>query len=188
MKTSRFRKRRSARRRLGGIERDVLEELTFGDLLYSMALSGRSTRRMQMLARERATYRYRRKLAIQRLAELDYIEKQGERLSITVSGRTMFGETADKTRRLLGTVTWDHMWRIVAFDIPEKYTKLRDKVRDILKRAGFVKLQHSIWIFPHECEELVQLIKEESRLSKYILYGVLKRIEDEERLRKVFQL
>ncbi len=91
-------------------------------------------------------------------------------------------------RRLLQTNAWDGKWRIVAFDIPEKYSALRDKVRRILKQAGFIKLQHSVWIFPHECEELAQLIKEESRLSNYILYGRLDRIENESGLKKAFHL
>lgn len=179
---------RKRTRQLGSLERDVLNDLTVGDALYSFLLSGRSTKHFYKLARERATLRYRRKLAIERLIELDYIRTEGERLSLTNEGRDILGEAIDQTLKLLQTMVWDHKWRIVAFDIPEKYSELRDKVRAILKRAGFVKLQQSIWIFPHECEELVSLIKEESRLSKYILYGVLDRIESEDNLKKLFRL
>ena len=80
------------------------------------------------------------------------------------------GETIERTLKLLKTSIWDHKWRLVVFDIPEKYATLRDKVRTILKRSGFVKLQQSVWVFPH------------------ILYGVLDRIEGEESLRKIFHL
>ncbi|KKW19679.1 MAG: hypothetical protein UY63_C0008G0039 [Parcubacteria group bacterium GW2011_GWA2_51_10] len=176
------------RARLGSIERDILEELTLGDMMYSFLLSGRSTKQFYRLARERATYRYRRKLAIQRLIEFEYIRERGKYLGITRGGRNALGVSIDETHRLLSTAVWDHKWRIATFDIPEKYRLLRDKVRAVLKKAGFVKLQQSIWVFPHECEELVQLIKEESRLSRYILYGVLSRIEGEERLKKLFSL
>ena len=179
---------RGRSRQLGSIERDILDELTFGDLMSSFLLSGRSTKRFYRLARERATHRYRRKCAIERLVDLDYIQVRGDRLSITNTGKSALGHTIDSTRSLLKTATWDHKWRIAAFDIPEVYTLLRNKVREVLKKSGFVRLQQSIWIFPHECEELVQLIKKESRLSKHILYGVLDRIEDEERLKKVFDL
>ena len=165
-----------------------MADLTFGDLLYAMLASGRSTRRVHQLARERANYRYRRKSAIARLIDENYIDKVGEKLSISASGHTRLGTVVNKTRTLLQTETWDHKWRIVAFDIPQRYDGLRSKVRGILKRSGFVKFQQSIWIFPHECEELVQLLKDESRLSKYILYGVLERIEDEERLKRIFKL
>ena len=182
------RKRRSRRRGLGAYERDILEHLSLGDLLYAHLHSARSTKRFYKLARERATERYRRKLAIERLEQLEYIERIGEKLSLTDVGRSALGKAVDSTRHLLETQDWDYKWRIAAFDIPEKYSSLRDKVRDILKRAGFEKLQASVWIFPHECEELVQLIKKESNLSGYVLYGVLERIEDDDRLRKLFKL
>ncbi|MDP3645508.1 MAG: hypothetical protein Q8R25_00265 [bacterium] len=181
--------RRSIRkRRLGDIEREVLEEVSCGDLFYGFLLSGRSTRRMYRLAHERATYRYRRKRALERLIELDFIHAQGERLTITSAGRSALGDQIIKTLDLLKSNAWDYKWRVAAFDIPEVYAALRKKVRAILKRAGFVKLQNSVWVFPHECEDLVRLIKEESQLSKYILYGVLERIEDEKRLKKLFHL
>lgn len=175
-------------RKLGSIERDVLNELSFGDLMYGFLLSARSTGRFYKLARERAASRYRNKRAIERLIELEHVRAVGGRLSITKSGRDALGATVSKTFNLLANKKWDHKWRIATFDIPEKYAALRNKVRDILKKAGFVKLQHSVWIFPHDCEELVQLLKKESQLSNYILYGVLERIEDENRLKKLFRL
>jgi len=175
-------------RQLGSIEREVLNDLSPGDLLYGFLLSARSTRRMFRIARERANYRYRRKLAIRRLVELDYIHVRGKRLRVTETGQNALERAIGKNLKLLKTKAWDHKWRIAAFDIPETHAPLRNKVRAILKKAGFVKLQHSIWIFPHECEDLVQLIKTESQLSRYILYGVLDRIEDENRLKKLFLL
>jgi hypothetical protein len=175
-------------RQLGAIERDILDELTFGDLLYAFLMSGRSTRTYFKLARERANYRYRRRLAIERLKELDYIKERGKRLTITNAGRSALGISIRKTRELLNTKTWDGKWRVVAFDIPERKKKLRDRVRGILKRVGFEQLQKSIWVFPHECEELVQLIKEESQLAPHILYGVLDTIEGEARLKNLFSI
>ena len=34
---------------------------------------------------------------------------------------------------------WDQKWRIVIFDIPEEYKKIREAVRGHLKRLGFYK-------------------------------------------------
>jgi len=140
------------------------------------------------LARERANDRYRRKRALKRLVELDFIQERGKKLSLTATGATALGTSIEDTLALLKNRTWDHKWRVATFDIPETHAALRSKVRGILKRAGFVMLQQSIWVFPHDCEELVQLIKNESRLSQYILYGVLERIENDARLKKIFHL
>lgn len=175
-------------RGLGSIERDILQELTLGDLLYSFLLSGRSTRYFYKLARDRASYRHRRKLAIERLVDTNFVQEREDRLSITHDGHNALGGIALATLKLLETSAWDRKWRIAIFDIPEKYAPLRNKVRGILKAAGFLQLQQSVWVFPHECEELVRLIKEESNLSQYILYGVLERIEGEDRLKKLFHL
>ncbi len=178
--------RRPRSRKIGPIERDILKELTLGDFLYAHLCSARSTKRFYKLARERATERYRRKKAIERLQKEHFIAAVGERLSITPKGHSALGNLAANTHSLLKKSLWDRKWRIAAYDIPEEYAPLRDKVRDILKSAGFLRLQNSIWIFPHHCEELIQLIQTESELSPYILYGVLERIEGEERLRKQF--
>ncbi len=175
-------------RQLGAIERDVLEELTLGDVMYAALFSARSTKLFNKLARERAKRRYRLKKTLHRLIELEYISDVSGSLSITESGLSALGAAIDANFKLLKVRSWDRKWRVAAFDIPEKYAVLRDKVRNILKRAGFVQLQRSLWVFPHDCEELVRLIKDESRLSKYILYGVFERIEDEERLKRLFSL
>ena len=119
----------------------MLAELSLGDMLYGFLLSARSTRRLYKLARERAACRHRRKRALDRLIELNYIDAAGKRLSITNQGRTALGEAVLKTLNLLGTKSWDHKWRIAIFDIPEIYAPLRRQIRDILKRAGFIKLQ-----------------------------------------------
>lgn len=178
---------RKATRRLGHIERSIMEDLSGGDLLYGFLLSGRSTRRMYKLARERARARYQRKMAIERLVHDELISHIAGRLSITKSGRSALGTTILSTAKRLHT-KWDGKWRVVIFDIPESYASVRNRIRTILRRAGFVQLQQSVWIFPHECDELARLIKEESRLSRHILYGTLECVESDDALKKRFGL
>jgi len=181
-------RRRRYVRRLGSIERELLEELSAGDLLYGFLLSARSTRRMFRLARERAAYRQRRKQAIQRLIDEEFINSSANRLSISESGKGALGVAIGIARSLAEKKVWDGKWRIVVFDIPEKYAALRNRIRTLLKKIGFVQLQQSVWVFPYECEDLTLMIKKESDLSAYILYGVLERIDDESRLKRAFGL
>lgn len=56
-------------------------------------------------------------------------------------------------------VRWDGKWRIVMFDVPEKRKKVRDILRMLLRSAGFVHFQHSAWIQPYPCDELVTLLR-----------------------------
>src|SRR3989344_2355885 len=183
----RIQKRKRAHR-LGSIEREVLEELRAGDLLYGFLLSARSRHRMYKLAHERASYRQRRKRAIQRLIDQEFILERSGRLFISARGKGVIGLAITRAHELLKEGVWDGKWRVVVFDIPNKYTHLRNQIRTLLKRAGFVQLQQSVWVFPYECKELTDLIKAESDLSPHILYGVLESIEGEHKLRKVFGL
>ena len=141
---------------------------------------------MFKLARERAAYRQRRKRAIDRLIDEEFILASSGRLSISEKGKGLIGSAIQKARALIEKGRWDGKWRVVVFDIPEKYRHLRNNVRSILKRAGFVQLQQSVWVFPFDCEELTELIKTESNLSPFILYGVLEKIEGEAKLKKAF--
>ena len=48
-------------------------------------------------------------------------------------------------------VRWDKKWRIVIFDIPEKYKRIRDLFRMNLKLMGFYNLQESVLVHPYSC-------------------------------------
>lgn len=56
-------------------------------------------------------------------------------------------------------VHWDGKWRLVMFDVPEKRKKVRDILRMLLRSAGFIHFQHSAWIQPYPCDELVTLLR-----------------------------
>ena len=83
---------------------------------------------------------------------------------------------------------WDHKWRIIIFDIPEKKKKARDRIRQIFKSAGFIRLQDSVWVYPYDCEDVVGLLKTELGVGKNILYIIADRIEDDKYLRQDFDL
>jgi DNA-binding PadR family transcriptional regulator len=56
-------------------------------------------------------------------------------------------------------VRWDGKWRVVMFDVSERRKKVRDTLRMLLRSAGFVHFQHSAWIQPYPCDELVTLLR-----------------------------
>ena len=177
-----------SKRRLGRIEQEILESISGTDRLVGFLCSAHSTRAMYKIAIERARVRYRTKKAIESLVKKGYAARDGEILSITTSGRGAFENTIAKTRESLRETPWDGKWRIVAYDIPAPHNKLRDEVRYVLKQAGFRKLHHSIWIFPHDCKELSDLIRNDRRLKSCLVYGVLERFQGDESVRVFFDL
>jgi DNA-binding transcriptional regulator PaaX len=83
---------------------------------------------------------------------------------------------------------WDGKWRIVVFDIPEKLRWGRDALRKKLRELGFYELQKSVFIFPYECKDEIDFIVEFFNLKQYVRYGVLESIDNDDNLRKIFNL
>ncbi len=83
---------------------------------------------------------------------------------------------------------WDGRWRVVIFDIWERRRHVRDRLRAMLKKAGFRKVQNSVWVHPYDCEELVAFLKVEMRLGSGILYMIAEGIEQDHKLRSHFGL
>ncbi len=83
---------------------------------------------------------------------------------------------------------WDKKWRVVIFDIKEKRRHLRDLLRNLLDRFGFIKLQNSVWIHPYECKELVVMLKSNLFLGKDVLYMTVEKIENDKWLKEAFGL
>lgn len=83
---------------------------------------------------------------------------------------------------------WDGFWRIIVFDIPEKLRPGRDALREKLVHLGFYELQKSVLIFPYECKNEIEFLIEFFDLRKYVRYGVLKEIDNELHLKKIFHL
>jgi len=83
---------------------------------------------------------------------------------------------------------WDGRWRVVIFDIWERRRSSRDKLRSMLQRAGFYKVQNSVWVHPYDCEELISFLKVQMRLGNGVLYIIAEGIEQDENLRRHFDL
>jgi CRISPR/Cas system-associated endoribonuclease Cas2 len=86
-------------------------------------------------------------------------------------------------------VWWDGKWRILMFDIKEKRRRIRFQLRQLLQGAGFVRLQDSVWVYPHPCDEFVELIR--AHLSSGVgelRFVVVDALEFDRPLREHFKL
>lgn len=182
-----FSKKRSRTVRLGRIEREILEELSYGDMLIGALFSARSTKRMHQIARKRAKERYLARRAAERLVSEGLVTMRDGKFAISVSGNELLKRT-ELVKQALNKAQWDGKWRVVVFDIPQSVRGLRWELRTILKRAGFQMLQQSVWMFPHECKELTDLIKQDKRIREHVLYGVFESIEGDAEMRRAFKL
>lgn len=83
---------------------------------------------------------------------------------------------------------WNGKWFMVFFDVPEIQRNKRDYLRGFLRDLGFFPYQKSAYIFPYACEEEITLIKNIVAAAAYMKYIIAEKIEDEERIKKYFNL
>ena len=83
---------------------------------------------------------------------------------------------------------WDGKWRVVMFDIPEKKRGSRDELRAVLQTIGFENLQKSVWIYPYDCQDAIELIRRKYELGKHLRYLTVDEIDFDLNLREVFNL
>ncbi|MBI2476044.1 MAG: hypothetical protein HYV67_02270 [Candidatus Taylorbacteria bacterium] len=83
---------------------------------------------------------------------------------------------------------WDGLWRLVTYDIKENRKRSRDRFVVRLKELGFYPYQKSIFVFPFECKDEIDFMKEHLFLGDSISYIEAVRIDNEDLLKKNFKL
>ena len=81
---------------------------------------------------------------------------------------------------------WDGEWRIVIFDIPERFKKAREALRNKLEDIGFIKLQESVFVFPYKCEDEIDFIVEVFQIRPFVRFVKAKSFTNEEQLKIKF--
>lgn len=83
---------------------------------------------------------------------------------------------------------WDKKWRIITFDIPERFKKARNALRDKLQELGFAKYQKSVFIYPYECKNEIDFVIEFFNLRPYVRYIEAENCDDDLNFKKYFEL
>lgn len=85
--------------------------------------------------------------------------------------------------------TWDGMWRLVMFDVPEKRRENRRALSNKLHEMGFFCLQKSVWVYPYPCQEQIEIIRVVYELKRQdIIIAEVSNIDYGYKLRKRFNL
>jgi len=85
-------------------------------------------------------------------------------------------------------IVWDKKWRIVMFDVPEKFKRTRDSLRMHFKNMGFYEFQKSVFVHPYPCAKEIMYLMEFYESKKYIRFIVATEIDNSRELIKYFQL
>ncbi|MCL5435832.1 MAG: CRISPR-associated endonuclease Cas2 [Patescibacteria group bacterium] len=83
---------------------------------------------------------------------------------------------------------WDGKWRMIMFDIPEQAHKLRDRLRWLLKKHHFMKIQQSAYISPWELNRAAVEYLIATGLKKFTRILRIDALDDDKELQVHFKL
>ena len=152
--------------------------------LWILKQMGREWNRANRYALDRAI----RNLYKSQLVDIKDNINGSTQIILTKSGKTKSLEYKIDEMVVKRPEVWDRKWRIVTFDIPEKYKKAREAIRKHLDDLGFYKLQKSVFVFPFECQDEVDFIIEYFDVRSFVRLVLAEKIDNELHLRKIFNI
>ncbi len=135
-------------------------------------------------------YSFNRSFTRLKNAGLIVFEKTGKGnfARLTPKGEAKLRQFELKDYKLKKPKRWDGKWRLLIFDVKEEHRNIRDKIRYTLKQIGFIHLQDSVWVYPYDCEDIIMLLKADFKIGKDLLYVIADSIENDQYIRKSFNL
>ena len=116
------------------------------------------------------------------------LKYNGKFYEVTLLGQSKLREWELRDYQFERPQKWDKKWRVIIFDIPEKKRRIRDQVRSLFVTAGLFCLQKSVWVYPYDCEDIINLLKTDFGIGKDLLYMIVDEIENDKHLRNNFDL
>ena len=113
---------------------------------------------------------------------------RGWRLELTPRGQGELTAYEFGQKILQSPKKWNGEWHLLVFDILEKKRHIREKIRRALVSFGFYRLQDSVWVYPYECEEILELLRTKYGVRYEALYIRARYIAKDKHLRQYFNL
>ncbi len=165
------------RAKYGTISKLILKLIAAGALTSLAGLSGSPTKTNRALG---GLYDYSEKQIKRAMIHLrmqGYVKYSADDLKaplvITKRGLSRLDSQTIKDKLLgLTKKRWDHLWRMVVFDIPETKRVNRNEFRKELLNIGFFPYQKSMYVTPYACEGLIWEIAKKYHITNYILVSV----------------
>lgn len=112
----------------------------------------------------------------------------GERVMLTSRGLKLQRQLKIEEDIINIPKEWDGIWRLVSYDIPDKFKKKRDGFRATLTRLGFRKIQESLWVHPFDCREEIAVIAEDLGIAPYVIVMITDNLPREKEWELAFDL
>lgn len=128
---------------------------------------------------------------IKRLRKKEYVSltksPQGWLVRLTKKGGKRLKGMQIQNLKILPEPKWDGKWRLFIFDIPETQRSARNLIRKKIKELGLYNFQRSVFVYPFDCREELELLSNYYNLSKYTTYAEADKIDIDRELKKYFK-
>lgn len=115
---------------------------------------------------------------------INIYEKEGEeRIEITEKGKKRIVKYRIDELKLTRPKKWDGQWRIIMFDIPERFKKGRDALAKKMKDMEIYPMQKSVYICPFDCRDEIDFISEIFGVRKFVHYIIASDLGEGEELK-----
>ncbi len=96
-------------------------------------------------------------------------EKENESVyRLTENGEIKLKKFLLETLEITSPRRWDKKWRVVAFDIPEKFRSARRAIQKRMVSMGFYPMQKSVFVHPFPCEAEIEFLKDFFNIKPYV--------------------
>jgi CRISPR-associated endonuclease Cas2 len=121
---------------------------------------------------------------------IEVIQEKDDKIKIrlTNKGKKRLKEFSIDTLTIPQPQKWDKKWRMVIFDIPNKFVKAREALRKKLKELGFYQLQKSVWAYPYPCQDEILFVAEIFKIQSFINILTVEECLHDYKLRKFFEI
>lgn len=127
-------------------------------------------------------------LGRRKYVKIEYFDDGRVRVKITKKGFIRALTYEIESMHLNKPKIWDRKWRVVIFDIPQKYGRVRDLFRMRLRQLGLYQLQESVYVSPYPCFDEIEFLRELYGVSFTVQYLLVEKLEDDQYLKDHFEL
>lgn len=173
----------------GELAKDILKDLAVGGILVSSLALPNLPQVLKFLGVVGAKDRYRVRRTIYNLKNKRLVNfYENGIIEITEKGKKKILQYDIEEMKIKPPAKWDSCWRIVIFDIPEKFKKARNALSKKMKDLGLFPLQKSVFVYPFDCKDEINFVSEFFGVGKFTQYIVAKELDSENFLKQHFGL
>lgn len=173
----------------GKLAKEILKVLAVGGILVASMALPNLPQVLKFLGVVGAKDKFRVKRTIYNLKEKRLVNfHKNDAIEITEKGKKRVLQYDIEDIDIKIPLKWDGYWRIVIFDIPEKFKRARNALNRKIKDLGFFPLQKSVFVYPHECRNEIDFVSEFFDIGKFVHYIVAKELDSEKFLKQHFSL